>query len=373
MKRHFVAALLALLGAGACRRDGGGDPLPPGDYTPRPVEYDLFVPTGDRARVRADAVRRAKVWRPPTTPIASVDLTRNPPGPDSFGIGEVVPCKFELKSSEGRTPKFQCIVAGGDVVKVKYGHNNPETFGEVAATRLVSALGFGADRMYVVRTVRCFGCPAFPYPKVEVFDALRTDPSRAVNFEMAVIERRLPGREIEGGWSWPELSAIDAAAGGATRTEVDALRLLAVFLANWDGKPVNQRLLCSATGGAAADQCEQPLAYMQDLGQTFGPKSIDLDGWTRTPIWADPATCRVSMRDLPWEGATFEDTAISESGRLFLAGLLRQVTTPQARGLFAGARFTEFTRNRADADLDAWTRTFLSRVAQIADRPPCPP
>ena len=145
-----------------------------------------------------------------------------------------------------------------------------------------------------------------------------------------------------------------------------------MFLNNWDGKPVNQRLLCEGTGDPRAAPCAQPLAYMQDLGQTFGPKSIDLDGWTRTPVWADAATCRVSMRSLPWQGATFEDAAISEAGRLFLAGLLRQITAPQVRGLFAGARFTEFVRNSAAADVDAWTRTFLSRVAQIADRPPCP-
>lgn len=369
---RFAVAVLALLAAGACRRDGG-EPLPPGDYTPRPAAQDLSLPSGDRERVRADALRRAKVWLPPATPIPAADFARNPPGPDTFGTTDVVPCKFELKSSEGRTPKFQCILAGGEVIKVKYGHNNPETFGEVAATRVVSALGFGADRMYVVGKVRCFGCPAFPYPKVGIFDALRADPSRAIDFEMAVIERRLPGREIEGGWGWPELSAIDAAAGGATRAEVDALRLLAVFLNYWDGKPVNQRLLCAGPGDQGAAQCEQPLAYMQDLGQTFGPKSIDLDGWARTPVWADPTACRVSMRSLPWQGATFEDTVISEAGRLFLAGLLRQITAPQVRGLFAGARFTEFSRNSAAADVDAWTRTFLSRVAQIADRPPCPP
>jgi hypothetical protein len=369
---RLAVAVLALLAAGACRRDGGGDPLPPGDYRPSPTDHDLSIPDGDRERVRADALRRAKVWHPPAPPIAAVDFTRNPPGPDTFGTAEIVPCKFDLRASDGRTPKFQCIRAGGEVLKVKYGHNNPETFGEVAATRLVAALGFGADRMYVVGAVRCFGCPAFPYPKVGIFDALRADPSRAVDFEMAIIERRLPGREIDGGWGWPELSAIDQASGGATRAEVDALRLLAVFLNNWDGKPVNQRLLCAETGVHAAAPCEQPLAYMQDLGQTFGPKSIDLDGWTRTPVWSDPTACRVSMRDLPWQGASFEDTAISEAGRLFLAGLLRQLTAPQVRDLFAGARFDEFFRNRADADADAWTRTFLSRVAQIADRPPCP-
>ena len=111
---------------------------------------------------------------------------------------------------------------------------------------------------------------------------------------------------------------------------------------------------------------------MQDLGQTFGPKSIDLDGWAGSPVWDDAATCRVSMRALPWKGATFRDTTISEAGRAFLAGLLRQVSEPQARALFTAARFPEFFRNRAEADPAAWARAFQARVAQIADRPPCP-
>jgi hypothetical protein len=372
IRPETLALGLVLAAITACRRDGGGDPLPPGDYTPRPSEHEISLPDGDRQRLRADALRRAKVWHAPPTPISAVDLAANPAGPGSFATTDVVPCKFELKSSDGRTPKFQCIRAGGDVLKVKYGRNNPETFGEVAATRLVSALGFGADRMYVVARVRCFGCPAFPYPKVGIFDALRADPARAIDFDMAVIERRLPGLEIEGGWGWPELSSIDAGAGGATRAEVDALRLLAVFLNNWDAKPVNQRLLCAETTDPQEPRCDQPVAYMQDLGQTFGPKSIDLGGWSRTPVWSDAAACRVSMRDLPWHGASFADITISEDGRLFLAGLLRQVTEPQVRALFAGARFTDFFRNEAAADGEAWTRAFLARVAQIADRPPCP-
>lgn len=368
MTLRVAMTALAFAASLACRRDGGGDPLPPGDYTPRPTEHDLSLSAADRQKVRADALRRARVWDSPALPIADFDFTRNPPGDDGFSTDDVIPCRFELKSSEGRTPKFQCVVAGGDVLKVKYGHNNPETFGEVAATRLVAALGFGADRMYVVARVRCFGCPAYPYPKVEVFDALRTDWSRAVDFDMAVIERRLEGLEIDGGWSWPELALVDPAAGGASRAEVDALRLLAVFLNNWDAKPVNQRLLCAD----ASPACERPIAYMQDLGQTFGPKSIDLDGWSKTPVWVDAAACRVSMRGLPWDGATFDDAVISEEGRLFLAGLLRQLTPKQVRDLFTAARFTEFFRNDAAASVDAWARAFESRVAQIADRPPCP-
>ena len=40
------------------------------------------------------------------------------------------------------TPKFECEVTPGDVVKVKYGENNGEVFAEVAASRLFWALGF---------------------------------------------------------------------------------------------------------------------------------------------------------------------------------------------------------------------------------------
>ncbi len=136
--------------------------------------------------------------------------------------------------------------------------------------------------MYVVGTVRCFGCPAFPYPKVGIFDALRTDPSRAIDFEMAVIERRLPGREIDGGWGWPELSSVDEAAGGATRAEVDAFRLLAVFLNNWDAKPVNQRLLCEEAGPGTRRMRPSPWRTCRTSGRPSAPRaSISTAGRAR--------------------------------------------------------------------------------------------
>ena len=38
--------------------------------------------------------------------------------------------------------------------------------------------------------------------------------------------------------------SVDPSKGGAPRAHVDALRLLAVFLAHWDNKAENQRLVC---------------------------------------------------------------------------------------------------------------------------------
>ena len=174
----------------------------------------------------------------------------------------------------------------GDHVKVKYGRSNPEVYTEVAATRLLAALGFPTDRMYVVKRVRCDGCPADPFPQLECANDVPAkarpietcfpslDFSRFQEFDDAVIERPLKGRRIEAadlrGWSWEELKFVDAVVGGATRAELDALRLLAIFLGHWDNKATNQRLLCRDEN-AYDEGCARPLAMVQDLGATFGP------------------------------------------------------------------------------------------------------
>src|SRR5262249_22500555 len=187
-----------------------------------------------------------------------------------------------------------------------------------------------ADRMYVVRSVRCAGCPPYPNPKARILDALLHDEGRVVSFDMVTIERKVPGRTIKGddgfeGWAWPELDQIDPAAGGSSRAEVDALRLMAMFLDHWDAKPRNQRLVCLGAPETKGG-CARPMAYLQDVGETFGPRGVDLAGWSSTAIWSDPASCLVSMKALPYEGAGFGERRISEEGRLFLADRLRQLS-----------------------------------------------
>src|SRR2546428_7407070 len=150
-----------------------------------------------------------------------------------------------------------------DEVKVKYGRDNGEVYGEVAATRLLWALGFGADRMYPVRVV-CRGCP--PDPKRNPRD--RRDE---MVFDPAAIERKMSGKALEtrpdSGWAWPELDLIDEAAGGAPRAQRDALKLLAVFMQHTDSKPAQQRLMCvSEHAPAEGEPCPQPFMMLNDLG-----------------------------------------------------------------------------------------------------------
>src|SRR6476661_3699500 len=103
-----------------------------------------------------DMVRRAQVWRPGD--VAAKDLAAGPKEPGAFPLGATVECTWVRRELGGATPKFTCRLPDGDEVKVKYGRENGEVYAEVAASRLLWALGFGADRVYPVR-VRCHGCP----------------------------------------------------------------------------------------------------------------------------------------------------------------------------------------------------------------------
>lgn len=340
----------------------------------------------DSASARADAIATARVWSPPAIPVDQVNLRDNPPGSGAFRRDENVTCRFKPETVSGLTPKFHCELPSGDILKVKYGSGNAELHAEVAATRLLAALGFPADRMYVVGSVRCAGCPRFPFRALQCLKKVGIeaacfpggiDYDRVITFHTAVIERRLDGRKIEAvpdqGWAWYELDKIDDSRGGSPPAEVDAFRLMAVVLAHWDNKAENQRLVCPQGTERPDGTCGQPLAIIQDVGATFGPVRVDLNNWRQFRVWTDPATCRVSMKSLPYRGATFVDRQISEEGRRLLLGLLEQLTAQQLTDLFEGSRITEYDQiDAAGRGAGAWTRAFQEKIAQIREAGPCP-
>ena len=361
------------------------DRLPTGTYEPRTVP-GWKVPEAEARAVRDDALARARVWRPPPEPIESADFTRNAQDPDALDPALPVACKFLPRRTSGTTPKFDCILPGGRLVKVKYG-GTAENHAEVAASRLLAALGFGADRMYVVPRVRCFGCPVNPFRSYQALEMARVDEAytRQIDydqyrdFEWAAVEKRFEGSSIEAGdvegWAFYELDKIDPDRGGSSRAEVDALRLMAVFLHHWDNKAENQRLVCLAEPtGRANGRCPKPFALIQDVGSTFGPNKVNLESWRTRRVWRNGATCEVTMEDMPFAGATFPTLRISEEGRLFLADKLRRLSKEQIRQLFSAARFPAYHSSRqAGADVENWVQAFEDKVREIADRMPCPP
>jgi hypothetical protein len=353
---------------------------PPSFEAPR-SERSWPVDPEHAVAIRDLALSQARVWQPADARAA--DLSANPPDPAGTLSDDPVRCRYLPTAAHGTTTKFACVLPDGEVVKVKYGHTG-EIHAELAASRLLSALGFGADRMYLVSRLRCYGCVRTPFYTAWVLDYVhamdvvaRAIPDDAyVDFEWVTVERRFEGAAIETkdrkGWAFHELDRMDLSS-GVTRAERDALRLAALLLAHWDNKAANQRLVCLAAEGAAPGPCPHPFALIHDLGATFGPNKLELDHWKVAPIWSDRSSCLVSMRQFPYNGGTFPDVQISEAGRQLIARQLVALSDQQLESLFLGARFREFHGGNGEgADPTAWARALASRIHQIADGPACP-
>jgi hypothetical protein len=344
---------------------GKRDSTSEGSTRPKPLHEDKRTVS---ARERAEAIARAHVWRAPRIPIAQAAL-RGAAAPAQ------IDCRFKMTDLGGTTPKFHCLLDSGREIRTKYG-GVPEIPAEAAATRLLNALGFGSDTVTLVERLRCHGCPKAPFYTTKVAHATRTeallervvDADSVEDFEWAAIEHKFEARPIEAdgqkGWGFFELDAIDSSRGGAPRAHVDALRLMALFLAHWDNKAENQRLVCLSKSWPEGRPCRQPFLLLQDVGATFGPRKVDLDAWEKAPIWADRAACAISMETLPHHGGTFGAARVSESGRQFVIRLLNQLTDAQIEDLFSGARF--------DQPVSGWARAFRFRQKQISDGPACP-
>ncbi|RYZ66514.1 MAG: hypothetical protein EOP05_19015, partial [Proteobacteria bacterium] len=228
------------------------------------------------------------------------------------------------KSSGGQTLKFYCELQNlkkvtkpkHDLVKIKYNFSDGEISGELLGTRLFWALGFYADRVYLLDHVNCFGCTGDP------FRDKRLDPTTLKSprvFKQTSVERKLEGKEIEfisesgeksQGFNFEELMNFvpeDSAAKLKEQTHREALRLLAVFIRHSDNKADNQAVTC--LGSKKSKQaCDGEVALMiHDLGLTFGggfregengewiaSKSNYID-WNKEKVWDDAKSCRAYL------------------------------------------------------------------------------
>lgn len=327
-----------------------------------------------KASVRVDAIKRAQVWSP--TDIPSMDVVKGPDVKGAFKPGDTIVCEYVEKKMQGHSPKFTCVIAPDDEVKVKFGRDNGEVYGEVAATRLLWALGFGADAMYPVKVI-CHKCPV----------RLGGTPNGRLDqliFDPAAVERKLPGHDIvakdQEGWSWAELDQVSQAAGGAPLAHRDGLKLLAAFIQHTDSKPVQQRLVCLDHAWKGEEPCAKPFMLINDLGLTFGKAnalnrselgSVNFEEWSRLPVWKEKTGCVANLSGSI--SGTLEYPRISEEGRVFLAGLLAQLTDKQIEDLFATARFHLRPRNPKksegmSATAIEWRDAFKKKRDELANR-----
>jgi hypothetical protein len=356
---------------------------------------------------RLDDVRRARVFEP--TDVASKDLLNGPPGRLPIHLDDEVSCTFVPKQMNGWTEKFSCRLDDGKVVKVKY--NGPsaykEVFGEVLGTRLFWALGFYADRMIPVH-LTCRDCPEHPWEYVnrrkrvprdekgEIEELPRDALTGTYRFDLAVIEDPVDAEVIEQkgqqGWDWKLLDLVDPSQ-GATRAEIDALKLLNAFVQNADNKAAQNTLACPreaiAKDETGAVLCRRPILYVDDLGSVFGAGGfttggsgrIDYEGWKSRPVWRDAKTCRARLTSVggDFRHTTLKDPVIGEAGRQLLAKQLAALSDAQIADLFRAARVDRLgltLRDGASGEravtVEDWVVLFKAKRREITEHAACP-
>ncbi len=277
-------------------------------------------------------IQRAKVWHP--VDVEKMDLLNGPGGKGSYKLGQDVPCKYEEKDPKnplgGHSPKFPCWDKAGTRLKVKYNPaGNPEVFGEIAGTRLFWALGFYAEKMYSVN-ILCENCPRDPWSDKG------KQPRATRSFNPATLQTKLEGENIYStkwhGWEYNQLEVVKEKSGGSSEAEVEAFKLLSVFVNHADNTSNQNRIVCFP----GDEECKNPILMVTDLGSTFGGKGgTNFHHWEKRSIWKDKKAC-VANFDGTAKG--FDYPTIKESGRKFLADLMGRLSDKQITDLFKGAR-----------------------------------
>src|SRR6185312_3068129 len=324
---------------------------------------------------RQEFFRIAQVWHP--VRVSDMDIRKGPDIKGAFAPDERVDCDFVESKPEGSSKKFHCKLADGEVVKVRYGQDNGEVEGSILASRLIWALGFGADAAYPVQLF-CRGCSDDPWVK-------RKKTTGDHMFDVATIERKAPGHDVHGdpdGWSWTELYEVDDTRGGAPMNQREALKLLAVLIQHTDNKAIQQRMNCEPGGLTDDGRCTKPFLIVHDVGLTFGHAnyfnvndtgSVSFELWKETPIWRDKAACVGHLGKA--STGTLGDPKISEAGRAFLAGLLDQLSDAQLHDLFEIGHVERRSRKpgtkEPPASVDEWVQAFKDKRTEI-DMTRCP-
>jgi len=366
----------------------------------------LSTPTSDE---RTEYIRRARVWE--ATDVSSKDLYNGPEGKLNFAVDQEIACDFVPKPLAGLTEKFLCRLDDGRIFKVKYeeGDRFKEVYGEVLGTRLFWALGFYADRMLPVR-VTCRGCPRHPWTYVNATKnkrhldgqgLIRSLPPEAdvgtYTFDPAVMEEKLDAEPIEErkdqGWSWRSLKLVDENLGGATKAEIDALKLLNAFVQNADNKAKQNSLVCPRNDLVEGDtghvSCRRPILYVDDLGAVFGKGGfttsydgrVDYEAWKERAVWRNRESCTARLVSIMWilRTSTLRDPVISEEGRALLARQLEKLSDAQIEDLFRASRIERLHQTMSDGlsgrrevTLRDWVDLFKKKRDEITNHPGCP-
>ena len=187
------------------------------------------------------------LWQDPTD-ISSRDLRFGQGGERHVPQGTVF--KFVKEDLSGTSPKIIATDEAGSKWKIKLG---AEAKPEVAASRLVWAVGYFTNENYFLPDLQITGLPARLHRGRKFVSA-----SGAVHD--ARLQRMDKSEEKEGNWAWKQ----DPFTG--TR-ELNGLRVLMAVINNWDLKDINNKIVVEKATG-------NQIYFVSDLGASFGPSGI---------------------------------------------------------------------------------------------------
>jgi hypothetical protein len=184
---------------------------------------------------------RPVLWTNPGD-IRSLDLFYGPGGKEHQ---PKMPVSFVEEEKKGSSPKFDVRDKEGKKWKAKVG---PEARPETVASRLMWAVGYGANENYVVPELAVDGLPKH---------LSRGDEYRLKNGALHDVRLQRHSGEKVGTWSWRNNPFK------GTR-EFNGLRVMMALLDNWDLKDANNALYANKKTGAIEYE-------VTDVGATFGP------------------------------------------------------------------------------------------------------
>ncbi len=262
---------------------------------------------------------------PPTDPTEEM-VRLGPPSKDPIRPDEIVYCRLKLHPKSEASLKFRCLRTDAegrllhkdgtpekiDELRVKYftgqfpAPRMREPFTESAGSRLFWLLGFPVDSIYRPSAIRCFGCGPDPFNEQRVFDY-----AKYTEFRNASIKRKYEGKTIETsdgqGIGFTEVLGIQTRS-KRLQDEFDAYLLALHWIGVENVPPFQNRLLCRQDGWDEAGACADPVAYMSDIGNSFGNSFGKFDARVRTgnprgdliafrtiPVFRDSVRCEIRL------------------------------------------------------------------------------
>jgi len=287
--------------------------------------------------------RLGVLWRDPGA-IASKDLHW---GACSADGAPKAPFKFLKKDGQGTRPKALARDAAGTIWQVKFrgAPDSNEVHAEIAATRLLWALGYFVEELYFVPSGRLEGGSG-------------DDPEYAMGadgtFHAARFEKRSPDLEFVDDVKWSFGSNPFY-----TGREMSGLKILLTMINDWDngGSRNTMVLRTRRPDGVVEDRY-----MMADLGASFGwmgpllqhRTRWNLADYQRQPFIDDVDDGEI---DLHYKGEGDIDKIPLDHARWF-ASLVGQLSAAQVRAAFEASGATP-------EEIDGFSRRFIEKIAEL--------